>query len=309
MSSFDIPTSGADVGNPRVPHGEPGADADDGSSREYAAGACGISRPTDGAARPALLLLHGLGGSSAQLLDYFPHPRTPLLAPDQRAHGADRSPAGPAEATFDRLARDQLALMDRWEIPSISVAGMSMGAGVALSMAALAPHRVDGLLLIRPAWVDQAWPDNLAGFGILGGLLESEPEGDLTSAAAQRIRADLAGSPEFIALAAESTSGAASLADQLRDPAVLRRRNMLRCLPGSVPRWPAGRPAVPILVVGAPADPVHPLPMAATWADRLKRDPGRGAGPREGSDRVSTRNGRRGGAVLRADAIAAGFPP
>ena len=81
MSSFDVPTSGADVGNPRVPHGEPGADPDDGSSREYAAGACGISRPTDGAARPALLLLHGLGGSSARLLDYFPHPRTPLLRP------------------------------------------------------------------------------------------------------------------------------------------------------------------------------------------------------------------------------------
>ena len=134
------------------------------SSRDYAAQAHCVSRPTGVAPlRPAVLLLHGLGGSSDQLLDYFPDPGTPLLAPDQRAHGADRSPAGPAESTFDRLARDQLALLDRGEIPSIAVAGLSMGAGVALTMFALAPQRVDALLLIRPAWADEAWPDNPAG--------------------------------------------------------------------------------------------------------------------------------------------------
>ena len=253
------------------------------SSRDYAAQAHCVSRPTGGAVRPALLLLHGLGGSSDQLLEYFPDPGIPLLAPDQRAHGADRSPAGPAESTFDRLARDQLALLDRWEIPSIAVAGMSMGAGVALTMFALAPHRVDALLLIRPAWVDQPWPANLAGFGVLGGLLAHEPEGNLESAAAQRIRADLTASPEFLALAAQSTTGATSLADQLGDPGVGRRRELLRHLPGSVPQWPATRPGVPILVVGAPTDPVHPLPMALTWADRLGADlavvPGRDEDP------------------------------
>jgi pimeloyl-ACP methyl ester carboxylesterase len=231
------------------------------------------------------LLLHGLGGKSDQLLDYFSDSGVPLIAPDQRAHGADRSSAHRADATFDRLARDQLALLDRLQVPSIAIAGMSMGAGVALTLMTLAPDRVDGLLLIRPAWVDEPGPENLAAFKVLGDLLALDARDVLESVQLQRIRTRLMRSRAFLKIAAQSSAGAASLADQLQDPGVGRRRDLLRYLPGSVPRWPADPPAVPVVVVGAPGDPVHPRGMAVTWARRLGGElttaPGRDDDPAE----------------------------
>lgn len=61
--------------------------------------------------------------------------------------------------TFDGMADDVTALLDRLELPSVIVVGMSMGAAIAVRMALREPDRVRGLVLIRPAWLDR--PDHL----------------------------------------------------------------------------------------------------------------------------------------------------
>jgi pimeloyl-ACP methyl ester carboxylesterase len=244
-------------------------------SRVYASTASALRRPagSDGAEiEPELLLLHGLGGRSDQLVGLFDSTPIPLIAPDQRAHGADRSTVEPWDVTFDVLARDQLALLDRFGIPRIAVAGVSMGAGVALTMASLAPERVRGLLLLRPAWLDRPWPENLDGFRLIADVLAGEVGPEFGPDATQRLRQDLMASPRYRAILDRSAAAAGSLSDQMLDPGVLRRRELLRALPGSVPTWPRERPEVPIIVVGADADPVHPMDMAVAWATRLGAD-------------------------------------
>ena len=48
-----------------------------------------------------------------------------------------------------------------------------MGAGVSLTVAQLAPERVRGLVLSRPAWLDAPMPPNLAIFPVVAGLIRT----------------------------------------------------------------------------------------------------------------------------------------
>src|SRR5205823_5336462 len=65
----------------------------------------------------------------------------------------------PQKIQFETFADDLLALMDHLEIKRAIVGGISMGAGVALNFGLRFPHRVLGLVLSRPAWLDapNAW--------------------------------------------------------------------------------------------------------------------------------------------------------
>jgi pimeloyl-ACP methyl ester carboxylesterase len=74
-----------------------------------------------------------------------------LICPDMPGHGA--TPLSPA--SFRDFARLLLGLMDEQGIEKAIVGGISMGAGVALNLAIAAPHRVRGLVLVRPAWLNR----------------------------------------------------------------------------------------------------------------------------------------------------------
>lgn len=98
---------------------------------------------------PALLLVHGLGGTSN-----FWAPVVAALAPTMRVIVPDlpcagRSALDPA-VSFESLARDLLALLDALGIESAHVAGHSMGSIVCQHLAALAPTRVRDLALLGP---------------------------------------------------------------------------------------------------------------------------------------------------------------
>ncbi len=109
--------------------------------------------PTDG---PAVILLHGFTDSSFSFSRVMPllPPEVQAIAPDLRGHGQSDRPAD--GYAMDDLASDVIRLMDALEIPSAVVVGHSMGSFVARRVAARAPGRVTGLLLVGAA----TSPDN-----------------------------------------------------------------------------------------------------------------------------------------------------
>lgn len=99
---------------------------------------------------PAVILIHGLLGSSSNLhsfarqleQDYW------VFVPDLRNHG--KSPHAEA-MSYPAMAQDLLALMDAQDIESAAFVGHSMGAKVAMWLALNYPEKVDRLMSIDMA--------------------------------------------------------------------------------------------------------------------------------------------------------------
>jgi len=112
-----------------------------------------------GAGRP-LVFLHGMGGSTRQIeAVYDPIPGVQLITMDQQGHG--ESDMDGSTLSFDRLADDVIALLDRLSLEKATLAGISMGAAVSLNLAVRYPQRVEKLLLIRSAWTDRPMSEEL----------------------------------------------------------------------------------------------------------------------------------------------------
>lgn len=113
-------------------------------------------------ARPAILLLHGAGlDHSVWALQarYLAHHGHTVIVPDLPGHG--RSGGAPLPS-IDALAQWCWALLDALEIENCAVAGHSMGALVALHMAATRPARTRALCLAAAAAEMPVHPDLLA---------------------------------------------------------------------------------------------------------------------------------------------------
>jgi pimeloyl-ACP methyl ester carboxylesterase len=109
---------------------------------------------------PDVLLLHGLGGTRASLLETAAalSRRYRVHAPDLPGFGSSCKPArGAYNARW--FAEAMLALMDEQEIPTAHVVGNSMGGRIAIEMALIAPDRVRALGLLCPAvaWVKRGF--------------------------------------------------------------------------------------------------------------------------------------------------------
>ena len=97
---------------------------------------------------PALLLIHGLGGSRdtwRHLVDGLAQTHT-VIAPDLPGHGESDPPAGDYSLGAHACAlRDLMLSLGH---PRFSVVGHSLGGGIALQTAYQFPERVDRLILI-----------------------------------------------------------------------------------------------------------------------------------------------------------------
>jgi pimeloyl-ACP methyl ester carboxylesterase len=109
-----------------------------------------------------LLVLHGLGGDLSQGLGLLHGLKGyKLLSMDFKSHGDTQYESEANEYNFASFAQDALAFVKHMGYKQILLGGISMGAGVSLRLAVDNPGLVKGLILIRPAWLNQSSPINL----------------------------------------------------------------------------------------------------------------------------------------------------
>ena len=97
---------------------------------------------------PAVLLLHGIAGSSRTWRDVIPRltDRFTVIAPDLMGHGSSGKPRGDYSlGAFASGIRDLLEVLD---IEAATVVGQSFGGGVAMQLAYQHPERCERLVLV-----------------------------------------------------------------------------------------------------------------------------------------------------------------
>ena len=207
---------------------------------------------------------HGLGGEAEKTLALLELPAGfSLLGLDCRAHG--KTAVGPhEELRFATFADDVMALLDHLKVEKGIIGGTSMGAGVALNCALRYPQRVLGLILLRPAWLDQPNESNLKMFGLIAQLLrEHGPKGG---------QKHFTHCEKFKRVARESRDSAESLLALFSDPRAIETVARLELIPKDAPNHDRGewkRIAVPTLVLGTEKDPVHPFEYAKVLAKSI----------------------------------------
>ncbi|HEU4366891.1 MAG TPA: alpha/beta fold hydrolase [Methylomirabilota bacterium] len=141
-----------------------------------------------GRARPDVVLLHGLGSSSAD----WPEQQAALeahyrvIAVDLPGHGASPLPPGPL--TVDGMAGGVAGLLERLGAERAHVLGLSLGACVALRLALAAPARVRSLTLVNPfARLQFAGPGDLARAALRLLLLGTAPMSAVAAHVARRL--------------------------------------------------------------------------------------------------------------------------
>ncbi|MET3511512.1 MULTISPECIES: alpha/beta fold hydrolase [Plantibacter] len=220
-----------------------------------------------GSGETVVLMLHGLGGDRNQPMGLLSEPLVEgitVIAPDQRAHGETVVIGEPEDFTVDRLADDAVTLLRRRGLIArpLIVVGISMGAAVALRLLQRGGLRIRGGLLVRPAFAETPWPEHLRVFREVAALLRSEEAAGVDAFAA---------SEAYRSIVEVSPAGAESLLAQFTKPGAVERVVRLEQVPANPSitwdgRWTA---PYPIVVVGAEADPVHPLWVAELWHERL----------------------------------------
>lgn len=102
---------------------------------------------------PALVLIHGIGDSSATWADLIPDlaRNHTVIAPDLLGHGASDKPrADYSVAAYANGVRDLLTTLD---IESATLVGHSLGGGVAMQFAYQFPERTERLILVSAGGV------------------------------------------------------------------------------------------------------------------------------------------------------------
>jgi len=205
---------------------------------------------------------HGLGADINQTFDLFKPPAgIRLIAFDCRGHGETR-PLGPEEKiSVEQFTDDLRSLMDHLKIEHAVVGGISMGAAIALRFVLEHPERVIGLVLSRPAWLDQSRTDNLQVFSTLAEFIRKFG----ARQGAERYQETAA----YQQVLKESSDGAKSLLSQFAHPRAEETVAKLERIPSYVPahtreHWKQIK--VPTLVLANRQDPIHPLEFGEVLA-------------------------------------------
>ena len=209
-----------------------------------------------------VLLLHGLGGSRQQWQDIVP---TDLpvrrLLPDLPGHGqTDWLPVG--GCTFGTFADAVFNTFSAFG--PVSIVGISMGAGLAVRLALQSPDWVDKVMLVRPAWLDQPNPPNLAILHQLGTYWRDH--------STEQTHKWLMDNELFCQLQHKNPACAESVVGQLKRPNPALAAQTLREMTAHAPvdtLADAYAMQVRAVVLGSANDPLHPFSMTRTWAEQL----------------------------------------
>jgi pimeloyl-ACP methyl ester carboxylesterase len=210
---------------------------------------------------------HGLGADVNQTFDLFRPPSgIRLLTFDCRGHGETR-PLGPEEGvSVQQFAVDLRAFLDHLGADRAVVGGISMGAAIALHFCLENPGRVRGLVLSRPAWVDQGRADNMRVFATLAEYIRKFGAWE----GAQRYQQTEA----FEHVRKVSPDNANSLLAQFTHPRAEETVAKLERIPSYIPHHPrdAWRHIdVPTLVLANRQDEIHPFEFGETFAQLIPK--------------------------------------
>ena len=208
-----------------------------------------------------LFFQHGLGGNlfqSQELLASIPDIR--LFTMDCPGHGSTPLIKN-QPPTFQNYANHLLALMNHEKVEKAVVGGISMGSGIALNLALRHPERFSGLIILRPAWLDNALPENLQ---ILLSVCKYANQDDgiakfKRDPLYRKIRKQSEGAAESILSQFINHKGAhveIILKSMIEDRPISSLAALQTC-------------KVPTLILANHEDPLHPYQMAATLHKRL----------------------------------------
>jgi pimeloyl-ACP methyl ester carboxylesterase len=225
----------------------------------------GLPFTSIGSGHRTLVMLHGLGGDRSQplaLIRGVDLAGVRVLAPDLRSHGRCALDESAELLTFAQLAADVEDLLAHEAGPDgVLLAGISMGAALAVELAARQIVPVHGMLLIRPAWRWAPRPENLMPYAVIAEMLARH--------GARDGRARFRQAPAYARIADVSVLAAEALLGQFDAPRAVARASRLTAIPASTPTRPAVGLDGPVMVIGAGADPVHPRPLAEQVAGDL----------------------------------------
>lgn len=225
--------------------------------------ALSVSRAGEGT---AAVLLHGLTATrryvvmGSRALQRSGHL---VVSYDARGHGRSSPAPEPSAYGYELLAADLVAVLDELGLERAVLAGASMGAHTALTLALSAPERVAGLVLITPSFDpgDPREQRELARWDALArGLRDGGVEGFVAAY-------DLDGVPDSWRATVETVLRQRLSAHE-HPPAVA---DALEAVPRSHPFEEIeqlGALRMPTVVVGSrdEADPGHPLAVAERYA-------------------------------------------
>ena len=176
---------------------------------------------------------------------------------DLLGHGASERPRAMQEYSMAAFARQVVGLLDHLEVETAVVGGMSLGANTTLEVAALAPDRLQGMIVEMPV-LDHALVGCAVAFTpAMLAMTFGEPAMRIVQAVCRRVPR-LPWFPD-------------QLVDLLRqDPgpsgAVLQGLFFARIAP---PRELRRTFTAPTLIIGHRADPVHPFSDSGALHDEL----------------------------------------
>jgi len=203
-----------------------------------------------GSEGPPLVFQHGLCGDARQLAEAMATVASQQWAAVEcPGHGAsDMSPA-PSIAGF---AEDVAALIEA--LPGqVVLGGISMGAAIACRLAVTRPDLVRALVLVRPAWVCDAGPTNMAPNAEVGDLLSRLP--------ADQARATFAASATAGRLAEAAPDNLASLIGFFDRPPQACTARLLQAISADGPGITGDQLRalrLPALICASPEDAIHP---------------------------------------------------
>ena len=210
-----------------------------------------------------LVFLHGLGASRAQAQAAIAAvDGVESLTIDAPAHGG--SAASTVPSNFGAFAHAVVDLLDGFDIGAATFGGISMGAGISLRIARDFPDRVSALVLVRPAWTNQAARPHLDIVADIGEWITSHGVGVARGLLSVDERYRLMVECEPIA--------AASVANAIDGVAKTGRPEVLSAMVDSAPvddlceLADVGQPAV---VISTEHDRLHPVPIAEAVAAAL----------------------------------------
>src|SRR5258708_7486304 len=182
-----------------------------------------------------------------------------VITLDLLGHGQSDRPDDMSLYSMGQYAEQVLALLDHLEIDKAVVAGTSLGANVALEFAALAPERLQGLVIEMPVLEHGAVAAVMIFAPLLELLVLAKPVVRAVSAFWRRVPRP--GLPLFGQIVVEALAQ-----DHNASASVLQGLVYGRTSPPA-----RGRPtfAAPALVIWHPRDPLHPLSDAASLSREL----------------------------------------